>query len=476
MDASRKVVGCYKNYYNRYYSARLKGDERMYRREDSPLACDAVRSFWKPGEGLSKHRNRRSTLSEKYHKKFPRYWKNQSDGSEKPERSFRRANPWVHPTTADKEKSQPYRERVTTSTSRDKQKQRDLRIIIKNNALKRLRAEKGASFRRANPWVQPTKADKEKSQPYRERVTTSTSRDTQKQRDLRIIIKNNALKRFRAEKEASYGYKSKLVKPEPSTAVASGWARGARNDHRALILSERAHRKSKAGDESRVMTLKQRPHEQYHYSTSKETGVTVNSSRDISGGAVSAKEFKNVYDADHNSIPSEAMFQTRQKRLKSEHSFKEHRVVSGTKITLIRNGEVDSNNIGDTLTGPARVAHTQIKISAEIRVENNTQAESISRRSVLMKTLRVFDCLPQKLACKNTEAEDNFRCARDGNKFRMPASNPDEKDRLQKTKESGKGGIDIYEELLTGDVEDNDILSLDTDENILREIDDLLTY
>jgi hypothetical protein len=43
----------------------------------------------------------------------------------------------------------------------------------------------------------------------------------------------------------------------------------------------------------------------------------------------------------------------------------------------------------------------------------------------------VSDCLPQKLAGK-----DNFRSASDGNKFWVPESNPDEKDHLQKTKET----------------------------------------
>jgi hypothetical protein len=37
---------------------------------------------------------------------------------------------------------------------------------------------------------------------------------------------------------------------------------------------------------------KETSHNEYHYSTKEETSVTVNSSRDIPGGAVSAKEFK----------------------------------------------------------------------------------------------------------------------------------------------------------------------------------------
>jgi hypothetical protein len=49
---------------------------------------------------------------------------------------------------------------------------------------------------------------------------------------------------------------------------------------------------------------------------------------------------------------------------------------------------------------------------------------------------RVSDCLPRKLSGKNTKAEDKFGSASDGNKFRVPALNPDGKDRLQKTKET----------------------------------------
>jgi hypothetical protein len=99
--------------------------------------------------------------------------------------------------------------------------------------------------------------------------------------------------------------KSKPIKPEPNTAaastVASCFARGAATDLRALILAKRAHRISKAG------------------------------------GAVSAKEFKNGYDAEHNHITSEPMFETRQEILKSDYSFKVHRVVSGDKVTVILN-------------------------------------------------------------------------------------------------------------------------------------------
>jgi hypothetical protein len=471
MDAPSKIYG----YRNHYYSARLNGDERMYRREHSPLGCDAVRSFWKPREGVSKHCNRQRTLPEKYDRKFPCYWKNQPVDSQKPQRSFQRENPWVQPTTAEMEKAEEHRKCVTTSTSSDKQKQRNL---------------------------------------------------------LSTTFKNNMLTRFRPETAASYSYKSDPVKPEPSTAVAFGFNRGAANDLRELILPKRAYRNYKAD------------------------------------GAVSAKGFKNEYAEQHNGITSEAVFQTRQTTLKSDYSFQEHRIVSGNKVTLILNRKVDLNNNCGTLTGPVRVGH--IKTSAEIRAENNSPVNTTSSCSVLKKTSKVSVCLSQKLDRKNTEAKVNFGSASDGNKFRMPASNPDGKYCLQKTKETtpyskftarksqskrnntdaaggptpkrrrpteitfnslqeskvivqapgsntdnarsdlskkkdtsclstksanyvlnktgdnnalnplsvsqtGKSDIDIYEEeLFTGDGEDNDILFLDTDDNILEETDDVL--
>jgi hypothetical protein len=541
---------------NRYYSARLNGDERMYRREHSPLSCDAVHSFWQPEEGLSKHCNRR-------HKKSLRYWDNHSGGGHNPQRSFQREYPCIQPTKVDTEKAEAYRGRVTISTSTDKRKQRDLHVIK---------------------------------------------------------LKNNMFKRFWPKKAASYGYKRKRVEPEPNTAaasmVASGGVRIAANDLRLQILYKRDYRKSKAGAESRVMTLKQRQHKEYHCSSKEETGVTMNTRRYISDGAVSAKEFKNGYKIAHDSTTSEAVFQIRQtklesyysfkehrdtseavfqprqkrlesdysfkehratseavfqprrKSLESDYSFKEHRVVSSSEVTLMLNGKSDSKNNNDTSTEPVRVGHTQIKTSAEIRAGNNSPVDSISRCSIPKKTPRVPDCLPQKLACKIIETQDNFRNSSDSNNFWVPASNLDEKDCLQKTKETmpdskftprrrqlkrenkgpaggpapkghrliqitfnsleksevivqthgnntnkacsdlsqtkgtsclstksancvlnekgdnnslnplsvsqnGKDGIDIFEEILKWDDEDNDILTLCTDEDILGDIDDI---
>lgn len=48
------------------------------------------------------------------------------------------------------------------------------------------------------------------------------------------------------------------------------------------------------------------------------------------------------------------------------------RVLSGDKVTLIVQRKVDSNNNGDTSTGPVRVGHTQIKKYAEIQGQNNS--------------------------------------------------------------------------------------------------------
>jgi hypothetical protein len=48
----------------------------------------------------------------------------------------------------------------------------------------------------------------------------------------------------------------------------------------------------------------------------------------------------------------------------------------------------------------------------------------------------VSDYYPQKLAYKNTKAKEIFGSASNGKNFRVPVSNPDGKDRLQKTKQN----------------------------------------
>jgi hypothetical protein len=73
MDAPSKNYSRH-NYCNRYYSTRLNGNERMYRREHLPLGCNAVHSFWQPG-GVSIHCNRQCILWEENYEKFPRCWK-----------------------------------------------------------------------------------------------------------------------------------------------------------------------------------------------------------------------------------------------------------------------------------------------------------------------------------------------------------------------------------------------------------------
>lgn len=265
MDMRRRIGGCHKNSYKSYrrynYPARC-----MYSDMPSPLSFHAVRSFGKTG-GVNQLCDLRLKLLGKFHKKIPPYCKNQSAGGQTQRQSSQRANPWVQPTKAHTERAQPYRERVTIST--------------------------------------PPKEKKE-------------------MQDLRIqILKNNILKRIQSEKAASCGYKNKRVEPDPNTTAASTVASGAIsiavNDLRLQILSKRDCRKSKADDESRVMTLKQRPHRKYDYSTKEETGVTVNSNRDIIG---CAKQFKNRYNGKHNSITSGAIFQRGNGTLKSDYSFK----------------------------------------------------------------------------------------------------------------------------------------------------------
>lgn len=199
-----------------------------------------------------------------------------------------------------------------------------------------------------------------------------------------MVLKNNLMKRFESEEAASYRRKKNRI---DDSTVAPYWARDADKGLRALILSERAYRNYRAGVKPRVTTLKQRPHKEYHCSTKEETSVRVNSSRDISDGAVSAKEFNNALDAEHNDITSEDMCQRRPKRFKSYNNFK---VVSGDKFTLKLNGRVDSYIDGNTLTGPVRVGHTEIKKGAENRAENNSPAKEISMYDVLKNKLRIL--------------------------------------------------------------------------------------
>jgi hypothetical protein len=235
MDASSTNYGCQNNYYNRCYSGR---------REQSSLGCGAVRSLRQPGEALTKHCNHRRTLQGQNYKNLLRYRKNQSGGRQKPQR-----------------------------------------------------------FLQENSWRKRPKGDKKKSA-LRECVTTLPSRNKHKQRDLRLkILEKNLLKLSRTKKAVLHGYRSKPDKPEPSTAVASGWARRVAKDLRELILSKRTQRNS---------------------------------------GAISAKQLNNGHYAQHSGINPEAMFHTRQRR--SHSNFKEHRVVSGNKVTLMLHRKVDSNN------------------------------------------------------------------------------------------------------------------------------------
>jgi hypothetical protein len=161
-----------------------------------------------------------------------------------------------------------------------------------------------------------------KAQLHREWATTSNrSKKNKSQQDLRFkILKIRAQRCPQPDEAASYVHNSKPRKAELK-AAASGWARGAITTLRAQVLSKRANRNSKPG------------------------------------GAVSAKKFKNGYDAENN-ITSGAMFQKRKRRFQSDYSFKDHRIVSGDSVTLIHTGKCDSEN-DDSLKGPVGVGHTQ---------------------------------------------------------------------------------------------------------------------
>ncbi|XP_023722931.1 uncharacterized protein LOC111872899 [Cryptotermes secundus] len=165
-----------------------------------------------------------------------------------------------------------------------------------------------------NSSVPPKKCDMGKAQLHRKWATASTcSKKNKNQQDLRFkILQIRTQKCSQPDEAANCVHKSKPRKPELK-AAASGWARVAVTSLRALILSKTTNRNPK------------------------------------SGVAVSAKNFKNGYDAKHESNTSEVMFQRRERRFKSDCSFKENRIVSGDSVTLVLTGKGDSNN-DDTLT------------------------------------------------------------------------------------------------------------------------------
>lgn len=283
-----------------------------------------------------------------------------------------------------------------------------------------------------------------------ESIPTSTPIKKQQQKNLRVkTLEEIKLERVQAESAAFYAYNSTSVKPESDTTVAStltsGWDSDGDSDLRAKILSRKSNRNSKADVDFRVMTLdeirKRRPHEEGHSAMEEKISVPVNSSRDIPGGAISVKQFKNGFKVDNNGATSEARFQTRQKRFKSDYSSEEDKVVCRDKSTVAFNKKVDSKNNGDTLAEPVTGGHFVIKTLAQIRAEKNSLVENTSICSVPERSVG-SDCLPQELSRKNTETEYGLRSVGDSKDFLVSGSSPDEKACFQQTnttKSDGKG-------------------------------------
>lgn len=289
-----------------------------------------------------------------------------------------------------------------------------------------------------------------------ESVPTSTPTKQQPQKNIHVkTLEEIRLERVQAESAAFYAYSSAPVEPQPEperitgpTAVASDWDGNGDSDLRARIVSRKANRNSKANLDFRVMTLdeirKNRQQEEGSYSAVDEkTSGVVNLSREIHENDVSMNQF----DVENNNATPEARFQIRQKRFVSGYSSEEDRVICGDDDTLVRNKRLDSKGNGDTAPETESAGHIVIKTLAQIRAEKNSVVKDTSSSSIPKKRSHspiLFDCLPQKHLCKNTEIEkDGLKCAGDGkrkkpviirNHFLESGSGLDEKGSFQSPK------------------------------------------
>ncbi|XP_025835060.1 zinc finger CCCH domain-containing protein 11A isoform X2 [Agrilus planipennis] len=89
MESPRKNNDCY--FY--YYSTCTKGDNCTFRHEPSALGCETVCSFWKEGKCLNVHCSFRHMELRKNRKTIPCYWENQPGGCLKPHCPFMHKNP-----------------------------------------------------------------------------------------------------------------------------------------------------------------------------------------------------------------------------------------------------------------------------------------------------------------------------------------------------------------------------------------------
>jgi hypothetical protein len=301
-------------------------------------------------------------------------------------------------------------------------------------------------------------------------TSTPTKKQPQKKNIHVKTLEEIRLERIQAESAAFYAYNSAPVEPEPdttvgSTTVASGWDSSADNDLRAKILSRKSYRNLKSNLDFRVMTLdeirKNRQQKGNYSDMDEKTSAAVSSSRDIPDSTLSAKQFSNQFE--NESL--ETVFQLREKRSVSDHSFEENGVVCGDDNTVTFKRRMGSENNGDTLADPVTQIQVSVRVGrdgtgtgehllqnyesniviktlAQIRAEKNSVVENTSSCSNPKKRSHspiVFDCLLQKLSCRNMENEndDSPRSVGEGKKkkpmiirkhFLESGSNPDEKD------------------------------------------------
>jgi hypothetical protein len=163
-------------------------------------------------------------------------------------------------------------------------------------------------------------------------------------------LKEVELKGVQFELAVSYVNKNTPVKPEPNIAAASTVALGSDNNGVHVLRAKRLYRKvchiCDVVVDFEAMTLdetiKRRTREEGHNSAMGETtSVKVNSRRDISGIALSAKQLKDETYAEIIGVTSKSRFQIRQK--KSDCNFEEGRAVGGDEDAVPFNKTVDSN-------------------------------------------------------------------------------------------------------------------------------------
>lgn len=288
-----------------------------------------------------------------------------------------------------------------------------------------------------------------------ESVPTSTPTTKQQpQKNIHVkTLEEIRLERIQAESAAFYAYGSPPVEPEPdrtvgSTPVALDWDSNGDSDLRAKIVSRKAYRNSKANVDFRVMSLdeirKIRQQEEGSYSAMDEkTSSAVNLSRDIPENDLSVNQF----DVENNNAIAEARFQSRQKRFVLDYNSEEDRVVCGDEDTVLHDRRMDSKDNGDTASEPVSAGDIVVKTLAQIRAEKNSEVKDTSSSSISKKRSHspiVFDCLPQKHSCKNTQTEkDGLKCVGDGkrkkpaitrNHFLQSGSGLDEKGSFQSPK------------------------------------------